>query len=234
MRRVASGVSILDRLLEGGLPSVPDIIVSGLEEDIRSFSQRILWHRLNAGDFGFYGTISRLREEVYNDFISQGWDVSSFLGTRALKIVDFFYLAGDDPMTPDEGWNTNFPANDEVFASQLVQIFSKELVDVKRGNPHQNFLTVFESLEKLVALIGLPTTLRVKQKVLNLVKDTNSTVISLLCTDFPSDTVFNAIKAVTSVFIEIKRDPKGKEPQYMIRITKSPHNVVFGDWIPCV
>jgi archaellum biogenesis ATPase FlaH len=232
MLRAETGIAMLDRLLEGGLPSIPDIIISGLEEDIRPFSQRILWHRLNAGDKGFYGTISRTREEVHNDFISQGRDVSSFLETNALRLVDFLYLGGAEPLTPEESWNALLSINEEIYASQFLQIFSKALQEAQRTHPRQNFLAIFESIERLVALIGLSNTLQLKQTVRNLIEDTNSIIISLLCIDVLNDTLYDTLKAETPLFIELIREPKGNKSQRMIRVTTSPHDMVCNDWTP--
>ena len=40
MNNVTSGIPNLDRLMGGGLPVVPDIVVCGRDEDLYQFSQQ--------------------------------------------------------------------------------------------------------------------------------------------------------------------------------------------------
>jgi len=212
---------------------VPDIVVSGREEDVYLFSLHLLWNRLIAGDLCLYGTVSRTREEVHADLASKGWDVSPFITMGVLRIVDYFSLAEGEPTTPDEKLRVLFEIGEEALVPEMFcKVLAKEFHGMRDGEPDRRFLAMFESLERLVTLIGLENTLSAEEIIANLLKDTNSLGVALLCSEFASEETVKAIKDVAGVLIEIKRERKEKQAQRMVRVTKMSHEDFHTDWMP--
>jgi len=218
MLYVRSGIFDLDRHLGGGLAVVPDMIVCGSEEDIYLFSQQLLWNRLNAGDFCFYGTISRTREEVVTDLLSRKWDVSPYIKAGMLKVADFLSLIGEDEKTTDERLET-FLSLDEnaIVPENYFQVLLKEFVSWKGCNPDRVFTIFFDSLDKLITLVGLDDTLRLNKLMFSLLKDVNALGIALLCNEYLSLEELEAVKNVVRVFIEVELNQSNLEFQ----VTKS-------------
>jgi KaiC/GvpD/RAD55 family RecA-like ATPase len=218
MLYVRSGISDLDHHLGGGLAVVPDSIVSGSEEDVYLFSQQLLWNRLNAGDFCFYGTISRTREEVVVDLLSREWDVSPYIKAGMLKVADFLSLIGEDEKTTDERLET-FLSLDEnaIVPENYFQVLLKEFVSWKGYKTDRIFTIFFDSIDKLITLVGLDDTLRLNKLMFSLLKDVNALGVALLCNEYVSSEELETVKNVVRVFIEVEL----KQSNFEFQVTKS-------------
>lgn len=233
MQRILLGMPGLDRLLGGGLPKVPDVAVWGGEEDGALFSQRLLWNRLNAGDLCLYGTVSRTREEFYNDLVSKGWDVSPFIRAGSLRIVDYLSLADSSPQTPGERLDTLFSMGKEVLVPEgFFRVLTREFHGMRGGDRGRTFIAFLESLDKLIMAMGLDNTLRFKDLISKFLKDTNSVGIGLLCNEFLTRETSEAMRAAASVFIELRRGEMESQIQTMVRVTKLPNEDIPTDWVP--
>ncbi len=228
MERIATGFANLDRLASGGLPSVPDTVVSGSEEDVYLFSQRLLWNCINAGGLCLYGTLSRTREDVLMDLASGGLDASPFINAGSLRIVDFLSLAGRKPQTPDEKLKAILLLGEEALSpDRFHKVLTEEFQDLTRGKSRR-FLAILDSVDKLITIMGLENTLRFEEMVVKLFRDTNSLGIALLYDEYTSDEDREAARAKASIFIELKKEKDKKQVQRMFRITKG----IYIDWTP--
>ena len=231
MQLATTGISNLDRLFGGGLPREPDIVVSGSKEDLHLFSQYLLWTRLNAGDLCLYGTVSETVEGVQADLALKGWDVSPFIERRILRIVDFLSLAEKEPKTPEEKWEAIFSIGEEGLAPERIyQVLAKEFHGLRGIEPNRRFVAILDSVDMLIGLMGMKNALHYKEMMLNLLKDTNSLGVALLCNEFFSGERLETIKDTASIFIELKQEQKEKKIQRMIRVTK-PEDL-SNDWMP--
>jgi len=217
MLYVRSGISDLDIHLGGGLPIIPDIIVCGSEEDLYLFSQQLLWNRLIAGDFCFYGTISRTREEIQADLLSRKWDVLPYIKAGTLKVSDFLSLIGEDEKTTDERLETFLSIEENAIVPEnYFQVLLTEFLTWKGYNPDRIFTIFFDSLDKLITLVGLDDTLRLNKLMFSLLKDVNALGIALLCDEYLSPEELEAVKNVIRVFIEVEL----KESKFEFQVTK--------------
>ena len=154
-----------------GLPVVPDIIMCGSEEDVYLFSQQLLWNRLNAGDTCLYGTISQTREEVEEDLFSRGCDVSPYVRAGVLRIADFISLVGEDNKTTDERLHVLLSMDENMLVPEkYFQVLLTEFLSWKGKRPDRIFTIFFDSIGKLVSLVGLENTLRLSKLMFTLVR----------------------------------------------------------------
>jgi KaiC/GvpD/RAD55 family RecA-like ATPase len=229
MERIHSGVSKLDQLLGGGLPVVPDIVVSGSQREIYLFAQQFLWNRLTkGGDLCLFGTLSYTRDEVIEDLASKGWDVSPFLNTGTLEIVDYLSLADDGPRPPDDKLGLLHSIHlEDLVPERFYRVLLREFYALRSHYPNRRFVAILDSVDRMIAAMGIMGTLRFEQMMLELLKSSNSVGVALLCTDFLSEELLDAIRATSSVFIELKHE-RTRHMQPMVRIVKD----VYTDWNP--
>lgn len=228
-----SGIPALDRLLGGGLPPTPNIVVSGSQQDTYLFSQRLIWHRLNAGDVCLYATLSRTQEELCKDLSEKGWDISPFIRTRALRAVDYLSLAGGKPETSEERLSVLFTIGKETLTPESFhQILVREFRDARDGVPERRLFIIFDSVDRLLAAMGLENTLRFAEMAFKTLQGTNSIAVALLCNEFVSEETLEAVRAVASIFIELKQEWRGKNIRRMVRVAKPQKGETATDWIP--
>lgn len=231
LQYVRSGIASLDDLFGKGLPVVPDIVACGPEKVVYPLSLHLSWNRLNAGDLCLYSTIARTREEVRHDFITEKLGVSRFIKIEALRIVDFFSLADKADELPDEKWSALLSMDETSLAPEMFNaILEKEVHSFRSRNPGRRLVIIFESLERLVTLIGLENTLTAEKMMLTILNDSNSVGVALLYDDLITTKTSEAIKAVARVFIELKGERKGQEILPMARVTKPQHNKEKATW----
>jgi len=221
LQYVASGIASLDDLFGKGLPVVPDIVAYGPEDLVYPLSLRLVRNRLNAGDVCLFSTIARTQEEVRHDFIVEKLRASRFIRKKALRIIDFFSLADKMDELDDDKWNTLLSIDEQAFAPEKFnEVLAKEVHSFRSHHPDQRLVIIFESLERLVTLIGLQNTLKAEKIMLTILKEINSVGIALLYNDHITMETIEAIKAVASVFIEVRGERTGQEIYQMVRVIK--------------
>lgn len=226
MQRVTSGMEKLDRLMGGGLPLVPDIVFSGSKEDVHMLSQRLLVNRLNAGDVCVYGTVSRTREEVQDDLTSMGWDMSPFLEGGTLRILDYFSLAEEEPRTPRERLEALSSMDKKALDPEMIRlVFAKAVYGLRDKMPDRRFLSILDSIDALLLLFGLESTLLFKKMTFNVLKDAPNLGVGLLCNEFLSEEIVESVRTASGVFIELGR---GRDEKPIFRVTKD----IYADWMP--
>ena len=202
MKLITSGIPNLDDLLGGGLPIDPDTVVSGDEDDVYPFSQYLLWNQLNAGNNCLYGSISRTREDVKADLDASGWDVSRFINKGALRIVDALSLVGNDIQSTDERLKILLSIKEDELIPERCYLALLEGF-VKLGWKSGRFIAILDSIDKLIALMGLDNTLRFKDLMTNLLKDTSGVGIGLLYSNYISNETLETIRDAAGTFIEL-------------------------------
>lgn len=203
MLHVKSGVSNKKHIPKGELPTVPNIVVSGREENVYQYSLHHLWKRLNAGDVCLYGTISRTREEVMSDLIQEGFDVSPYTEKGCLRIVDFLSLA-------DRNYETSDPIDvllsigkDELVPEKFFDVLRTEFQSLREKEPKKRFSAILDSVDRMVALIGLMNFLSFEKMIYDLLKNKECQGIGLLYTEFLSDDITRIMKKAAGIYIEL-------------------------------
>lgn len=221
MSRVDSGFSSLDFLLQGGLPEDPNVVICGAATDLALLSRRLLWHRLQAGDACVYGTLSQTRREVLDELREQDYDVTPFLRDGRLQVLDYLSLYNPVAATVLPKLAVHLAMQKTPMdPNRLFKPFARAFWRVQDQHPTRRFLAILDSIDQIIALAGLPATLAFKQLVDDLLQDTNSLGIVLLCPDALPLEQLDAVRNAASLFIELHRDPKGLPK---IRITKDLH-----------
>lgn len=233
LQYVDSGVASLNYLLRGGIPVAPSIVVSGSEKDIYNFSQRLVWNRLISGDLCLYGTIFRTREDVIADLNSKGWDITSFLRTGELRIVDYLALVEKEPGTPEQRLNAILSMGTEALSlEKFYEVFMREFLGAREGRSNKRLFAIFDSIDKLVEASGMENTIRFAETTMKILRETNSIGVGLLCNEFLSEEILERTKKIASLFIELKEQHEGKEDSHILRIVKSEREVLTNSWIP--
>ena len=202
MRRVSSGITDLDGLLGGEFPIEPDIVLSGDEGDVYPLSLSLLWTQLQAGSSCLYGSTSRTSDDVQADLEAREWDASRFIDTGTLRIVDIFSLVEDTLQSTDERVQTLLSMKDDALLPERCYLVLLEGW-VKVGWKPGRFVVILDSIDTLIALMGLEQTLRFKDMMTALVKDTSSVGISLLYNNYLSYDTVETIRSTAGTFIEL-------------------------------
>ena len=207
----------MDHLLGGGLPIIPDIVVSGTEKDVFLFSQCLMWNRVKSGDLCVYSTVSRTQKEVQDNSLSLGRDLSPFIRQGILRIVDYSFF-GRKSKTSDENYRTVKHVNEVLDPDSVHRVLAKEFLTLRVRRPNRRFLFIIDSMDKLITLMGLENILHFKKKVSNLFDNTNSCGLTLLYSDLLSNEILESVRREASVFIELTRKQDGRQ---MSRVTKN-------------
>jgi len=167
------------------------------------------------------------------DLAARGWDVSPFIRSGVLRIVDYLSLAEGMPLTIEEKLTALFSIDtDALNPERLIQIFVTELRAFRERAPRRRLFIVFDSIDRLFEAMGLENTLRFAEMAFKTLQGTNSMAVALLCNEFLSGETLEAAKAVASVFIELKREWRGEDIHRMVRVAKSQSKESATNWIP--
>jgi hypothetical protein len=221
MSRVETGFTSLDFLLRGGIPEDPDVVICGAAPDVAMMSQSMLWHRLQAGDACVYGTLSQTRDEFLNDMQAQDHDLTPFLEDGQLAVLDYLSLSDDVATTPLDKMRVLLALWTKTINPQtLFMPLSREFWRLQNEHPSRRFLAILDSIDHIIKLVGLQATLAFKQLIDELLQETLSLGIGLLCTESLSSEELEAVRNASSLFIELHRDANGLPK---IRVTKDLH-----------
>jgi archaellum biogenesis ATPase FlaH len=219
--RVESGFTSLDFLLRGGIPEDPDVVICGTATDVAMIARNILWHRLQAGDACVYGTLSQTCDEFLTDMQTQDRDVTRFLEDGQLAVLDYLSLSDDIATTPLEKMRVLLSLWTKTINPQtLFKPLAREFWRVQNQHPTKRFLAILDSIDHVIKLVGLQATLAFRQLIDDLLHETHSLGIGLLCTDTLSTEELEAVRNASSLFIELHRDINGLPK---IRVTKDLH-----------
>lgn len=228
-----SGIPTLDLILGGGLPKSPNIVISGNQQDVYLFSLQLIWTRLNAGDLCLYGTISRSREEVIADLDSKNRDISLFIKRRELRVVDYLALAEDRPGKPKERLSILFSMSiDTLHPENFYQVFLREFSNMRQRRLNRKFFAIFDSVDRMITLMGLENTLRFAEMVFNTLGGSSNIGIALVNNETISEEVLEAVKAASSVFIELRQEQKDEKVNRMLRVVKPESSSLALHWAP--
>ncbi|RLE55786.1 MAG: hypothetical protein DRJ40_07125 [Thermoprotei archaeon] len=125
--RAATGVNLLDNILEGGLPRPAVVMISGdVGVGKNLLAQQILWYGLMSGEKCIYVTIDMFPEDVLESMERFGWNVREYFEREHLIFVDCFsprvgheskaqYVV-ENPFNVDELLETLSLAQAEVYS----------------------------------------------------------------------------------------------------------------------
>jgi KaiC/GvpD/RAD55 family RecA-like ATPase len=87
--RIESGVPGLDKLIQGGFIKGSTILVSGeAGAGKTTFCLQYLWEGLQKGEPGIYITLEETAEEIRQDALSYGWDLSEYEKKDMFLIIE--------------------------------------------------------------------------------------------------------------------------------------------------
>jgi hypothetical protein len=172
-------------------------------------ARNILWHRLQAGDACVYGTLSQTRDEFLTDMQAQDRDVTRFLENGQLAVLDYLSLSDDIATTPLEKMRVLFSLWTKTINPQMFfRPLSREFWRVQNQHPTRRFFAILDSIDQIIKLVGLQATLAFRQLIDDLLHETPSRGIGLLCTDTLSTDDLKAVRNASSLFIELHRDAR--------------------------
>lgn len=164
---------------------------------------------------------------------AKGWDISPFIRTGVLRIVDYLSLADGRPGTPEEKFRALFSISpDALTPERFNQIFLREFRCLREMAPGRRLFFIFDSLDRLIEAMGLENALRLAEMASRGLKATNSVAAGLLCNEFLSGEALGAVKRMASVFIELKREGMGEDIHRMVRVTKPQSEEAATSWMP--
>ena len=204
MLHVKSGVSNKKHVPKGELPTIPDIVVCGKEEDVYHYSLHHLWKRLKAGDVCLYGTISRTKEEVTSDLIQEGLDVSSYIEEGCLRVVDFLSLADRNSETSDPVDVLLSIGRDSLVPEKFFDVLNVEFQSLREKEPKRRFSAILDSVDRMIVLIGLMNFLSFEKMIYDLFKDQDCQGVGLLYNEFLADDMISLMKRIAGIFVEIE------------------------------
>jgi len=163
---------------------------------------------------------------------ARGWDVTSFLESGVLKIVDYLSLADRKPRTPEERVSILFSIGKEALnPERFDQIFARESLAVRQRAPDRRLFIVFDSVDRLIEVLGLENTILLSKAEVNGLKGTNSIAVGLLCNEFLSRETLEVLEKMASVFIELKQEWKKQNIHRLVRVTKPKRKRAATDWM---
>ena len=146
--RAATGITGLDEILHGGLPSSHLYLVDGLPGTGKTtLALQFLLEGAKQGESGLYVTLSETREELAAVARSHGWELDG---------VDVFELASHSPVELDADYTIFHPAEVELQATMDAVLEAVTRLDPVR--------VVFDSLSEMRLLARDP--LRFRRQIL--------------------------------------------------------------------
>lgn len=104
MERIKSGIEGFDNLISGGFPKGKAFLVAGEPGTGKTiFALQYLLEGLKKGEKGIYVSIDETPSNVLDDAQSLGWNLSSYLESGYLKILDVSQYFSTDIINSEDG-----------------------------------------------------------------------------------------------------------------------------------
>jgi len=126
MERASTGISLLDEILEGGIPRPASVLISGdIGTNKNTLAQQLLYEGLLKGEKGIYVTIDAFPEDLIRNMLKYGMDVRDYVRKGDLVFIDGFsprvgvesnasYII-ENPFDPNEVLKAIVIAEREIF-----------------------------------------------------------------------------------------------------------------------
>ncbi len=229
VERIPTGIAVLDRLIEGGIPkSTSGIIVTDTRSPGGLFGQQILWNCLLRGlSCAYFHTRYSSEKEVLDEMSGNGWNAETFLRSGKFRINDYVALA---ELTPEEEQSGKFGSDirkvegRSISAAKLTRLTSQATYD----------FAIYDDIDLLLRRLEKAQFVDWAETVAKLQKDEGSIALALVYqANLPSD-VMNLVERLGSdCTIELRTDetPDGVLQHYF-RVTRmKATNISRHGWI---
>jgi len=220
MERAPTGVDLLDKILEGGIPRPASVLISGdIGTNKNTFAQQILFRGLLEGEKAIYVTIDAFPEDLIKNMLKYGMDVREFVRSGDLVFIDGF--------SPRVGVESNAPyiienPFDPNEVLKAIVIAEKEVFGA--GLPCR---LVISHISTMLFMATKPQILSFIERMHAEARKYNGVYILVYSEGVMNPYVENFIKQLPDVVITLKRDAEsGKRTMSIMRCvrTRYPRN----------
>ncbi|WFO75628.1 hypothetical protein J4526_01740 [Desulfurococcaceae archaeon MEX13E-LK6-19] len=220
MERAPTGIPVLDKILEGGIPRPASVLITGdIGTNKNTFAQQIMYKGLLNGEKAIYVTVDAFPRDLIANMLKYKMNVKPFVDRGDLVFIDGFsprvgvesdaqYII-ENPFDPNEILKTIVIAEKEVFTGQ------------------KSCRLVFSHISTVLFMARKSQILSFIERLHAEARKYNGIYILVYSEGVRSPYIENFIKQLPDVVITLKRDPiSGKRTLSITRCirTRYPRN----------
>ncbi len=214
MSRAATGIKVLDKVLEGGLPRPSSVLITGdIGTNKNTLAQQILFYGLKRGEKAIYITVDSFPEDLICNMKKYGWDVEPFLEEERLVFIDGF-----SPRVGVDSKAHYIVENPFNLDELLTKIVLAEAEFFEENVPCR---VVVSHVSTVLFMARRREVLRFFERMHAEARKYNGVYMFVYTEGVKHPSVETFMKQLTDVVLELSRDPEGRRSLRVSRCVKT-------------